>query len=193
MSDNTTFPQTDEPELTAGSETAALPEAEAEAVLPAGDNNPNLPSGYEVLVGEANADQVENAEQFGEELTSLRNLIQRYADQADQVKSQVSEVRDSLKNMFANDTELQQLEDQTKQMTTDVKAKRQRIKESPEAVQLQMKTKELKEELGEIEDTLKNYLLRYYQMTGSTVIEDEAGDEREIRINAKLSRKKQTA
>jgi len=182
MAQTTSLPSgEDDKQLNAGQE----PEA-----LPAGDENASLPAGYEVLVGSGGDKLVEDAEEFGEELSSIRNLIQRYADQADKVKEQVKEVRDSLKNIFDNDTELQELEEQTKQMTTDVKSKRQRLKESPEAVQLQMKAKEMKEELGEIEDTLKNYLLRYYQMTGSTVIEDDSGDEREIRINAKLSSKK---
>jgi ABC-type phosphate transport system auxiliary subunit len=174
-------PGDDEKRLNAGQEPDALA---------SGEDNNALPAGYEVLVSDGDEEQVEKAEEFGEELTSIRNLIQRYADQADTVRDQVKEVRDSLKNIFDNDTELQELEEQAKQMTTDVKSKRQRLKESPEAVQLQMKAKEMKEELGEIEDTLKNYLLRYYQMTGSTVIEDDSGDEREIRINAKLSSKK---
>lgn len=179
--------------LPAGQDEIQLPAGQEPAALPDGEETPALASEYEVLVGDATAELAADAEQFGEELTSLRNLIQRYAEQADQVRAQTKEVRDSLKNMFDNDTELQELEDQAKQMTTNVKSKRQRIKESPEAVQLQMKVKEFKEELGEIEDTLKNYLLRYYQMTGSTVIEDDSGTEREIRINAKLSSKKTTA
>ncbi len=180
-------------QLNPGVDDVQLEAGEAVDQLPAGEEMPALPEGYEVVVGNTSANLVEDAQQFGEELTSLRNLIQRYAQQMDDMKAQIKEVSDSLRNMFDNDTELQQLEEQAKTMTTDVKNKRQRVKESPEAVQLQMKIKEFKEEQKEISDTLNNYLLRYYQMTGSTVIEDDSGDEREIRINAKLSGKKATS
>jgi chromosome segregation ATPase len=178
--------------LPPGEEEAKLPAGEEQTALPAGEDAPSLPPGYEVVLGDDPTDQVENAEQFGEELTSLRNLIQRYAQQMDQVGSEIKELNDSLRNLFDNDTELQQLEEQAKTVNQDTKTKKQRIKESPEAVQLQMKVKEFKEEQHELEETLKNYLLRYYQMTGSTVIEDDSGDEREIKINARLSRKKAT-
>jgi methyl-accepting chemotaxis protein len=180
-------------QLPPGEEDAQLEAGASVEQLPAGEEMPALPEGYEVVVGNTSANLVEDAQQFGEELTSVRNLIQRYAQQMDDMKAQIKEVSDSLRNIFDNDTELQQLEEQAKTMTTDVKNKRQRVKESPEAVQLQMKIKEFKEEQKEISDTLTNHLLRYYQMTGSTVIEDESGDEREIRINAKLGGKKATS
>ncbi len=150
----------------------------------------DLPDGYEVLVGDDTQQSVEDAQQFAEELISLRNLIQRYADQMEKLSAEVKEHNDSLKNLMSNDQELSQLEEQAKAITTDLRAKQQRIKESPESVQIQVKVKELKEELSELKAALNNYLLRYYQMTGSTVIEDDTGDEREIVFQAKLGRKK---
>jgi KaiC/GvpD/RAD55 family RecA-like ATPase len=108
----------------------------------------------------------------------------------EKLSAEVKEHNDSLKNLMSNDQELSQLEEQAKAITTDLRAKQQRIKESPESVQIQVKVKELKEELSELKAALNNYLLRYYQMTGSTVIEDDTGDEREIVFQAKLGRKK---
>lgn len=173
----------DEKQLEAGTDPVALAD---------GNDTPALPEGYEVMVADEASmqEQLAESEEFGEELTSIRNLVQRYAQQMDQVGNDMKELRQSLQNMFDNDNDLQTLEEQAKTLTTDVKQKRQRIKESPEAVQLQMKVKELKEEQKEIQETLNNYLLRYYQLTGSKVIEDDSGAEREIRINARISKPK---
>lgn len=179
MSENTikSLPADDTQALSA-SDTVALP-------APADD--------YAVLVGpETNAKAVEQAEEFGETLVATQNLIQRYSQQFDTLKKQMSELRDSLNNIFENDNELQEKEAQAKNLTTDVKQHRQKVKESPEAVQLQMKIKELGEEKKEIEEALSNHLLRYYQLTGSQVIEQPDGTEREFNVNARLKGKKQT-
>ncbi len=143
-----------------------------------------------VLSADEMAQQTAQAEQFGEMLTSIQNIVERYGDQLDELNQKVHELRESLANLFANNEELAQAEEQEKTLKSDVKAKRQRIKESPEAVQLQIKMKELQEEANEIKQTLSNHLIRYYQMTGSQVIETAGGEEREFSLNARLKGKK---
>jgi chromosome segregation ATPase len=148
---------------------------------------------YAVLVGPEGADpnEVAQAEEFGETLLATQNLIQRYSQQFDTIKKQMSELRESLNNLFENDTELQEKEAQAKTLVTDVKQQKQKVKESPEAVQLQLKIKELGEERNEIIEALNNHLLRYYQLTGSQVIEQPDGSEREFSVSARLKGKKQ--
>lgn len=163
--------------------------------LPASDTQ-SLPApadDYAVLVGPqgADPDQVAQAEEFGETLIATQNLIQRYSQQYDTLKREMAELRESLNNLFENDTELQEKEAQAKTLTTDLKQQRQKVKESPEAVQLQLKMKEKGEERKEIEEALNNHLLRYYQLTGSQVIEQPDGTEREFSISARLKGKKQ--
>lgn len=159
------------------SDTQALPE-------PAED--------YAVLVGPQGADpsEVAQAEEFGETLIATQNLIQRYSQQDDTLRKQMGELREQLNNLFENDTDLQEKEIQAKQLTTDVKAAKQKVKESPEAVQTQLKIKELGEERKEIQEALNNHLLRYFQLTGSQVIEQPDGSEREFSISARLKAKK---
>lgn len=135
------------------------------------------------------ASEVGQAEQFGEELIAVQNLIKRYSDQFDEMNDKFKEIRDSLNNLFMNNEELNQLEEEAKVVTNKAKAKKQAVKESPEAIQLQMKAKEIKEEMNEIRQTLNNHLLRYYQMTGSQVIEEEDGTEREFSLQARLKPK----
>lgn len=178
------------------SDDLALP-ASDELALPA-SSMPELEAGDEEEVVEAfSADdlaaQAEGAEAFGESLIALQNVIHRYSGQQDELNKKMKEIRESLKNMFENDEELQKLEAQQKTANTDVKQKKQRIKESPEAVQLQMKLKEFQEEMNEMQQSLSNHLLRYYQMTGSQVIEEADGGEREFNIKARLKAKKSAA
>jgi chromosome segregation ATPase len=169
--------------------------ADTPALSPSDDKALPAPADdYAVLVGPQGADpeQVAEAEEFGETLVATQNLIQRYSQQYDTLKHQMSELRESLNNLFENDEELQAKEAEAKTLTTDLKAKRQQVKEAPEAVQLQLKIKELGEERKEIEEALNNHLLRYYQLTGSQVIENPDGSEREFSVNARLKGKKKT-
>lgn len=179
--------------LNPGEEVLALP-ADETVALPAPDEDQDLPAGYEVVASAPGAlqSQVESAEEFGDELISVQAVIRRYSEQQDKLNGEIKEIRESLRNMFSNDEELQKMEAQQKAASTDVKQKKQRIKESPEAVQLQMKMKERLEEMGEIQQSLSNHLLRYFQMTGSQVIEEPDGGEREFSVKARLKGKKRT-
>ncbi len=184
---NATLPAADDLALPA-SDTPAL-EASDTLELESGDEVTEI----ETFSADEMAGQVQDAEAFGESLMSLQNVIRRYGQQQDELNKKIKEIRESLKNMFENDEELQKLEAQQKTANTDVKQKKQRIKESPEAVQLQMKIKEFQEEMNEMQQSLSNHLLRYYQMTGSQVIEEEDGGEREFNIKARLKAKKSAA
>lgn len=163
-------------------------------LLPASDDQalPAPAEDYAVLVGPEGATEqaVAQAEEFGETLIATQNLIERYSQQYDTIKKQMSELREQLNNIFENDSELQEKEAQAKTLTTDVKQHRQKVKESPESVQLQLKIKEIGEEKKEIEEALNNHLLRYYQITGSQVIEQPDGTEREFSVSARLKGKK---
>jgi predicted nuclease with TOPRIM domain len=175
------------------STTQALPPSDTPE-LEAGDDTQALPSGYEVVVTDEDAvsGQVAVAEEFGDELISVQGIIRRYSEQQEKLNGEIKERRESIKNLFENNEELQKLEETQKTVNTDVKQKKQRIKESPEAVQLQMKLKELQEEMAEVQQSLSNHLLRYFQMTGSQVIEEADGNEREFSLKARLKGKKRS-
>lgn len=181
MSDDAMLSPAPMPALSAD-ETPAL-EANTSAALSAGDDYVALDT----------SSQVQDAEAFGEELLSVQSIIRRYGDQQDELNRKIKEIRESLRNLYQNDEELQKLEQQQKTASTDVKQKKQRIKESPEAVQLQMKVKEFQEEMNEVQQSLSNHLLRFFQMTGTQVIEDEDGVEREFTVKARLKAKKREA
>ncbi len=191
MADDTQLTDTDAPELEAGDEVVSLESGDEIESLESGEGIA-LPDGYEVLVSDEDesVDQVANAEAFGESLMAIQNIIQRYSIEFDDVNVKLKDIREMMKNLFDNDAELQELEEQAKTVTQDARNRKQRVKESPESVELQMKMKELKEEQNEIQETLNNHLLRYYQMTGSQVIEEPDGTEREFKVQARLKAKK---
>lgn len=178
--------------IQAGDDTVALPEPSTPE-LESGEDTA-LPSGYEVVVNDTDSvmSEVASAEEFGDELISVQSVIRRYSEQQEKLNGEIKERRESLKNLFENNEELQKLEETQKTVNSDVKQKKQRIKESPEAVQLQMKLKELQEEMAEVQQSLSNHLLRYFQMTGSQVIEEADGNEREFSLKARLKGKKRS-
>jgi hypothetical protein len=53
-----------------------------------------------------------------------------------------------------------------------------------------MKMKEVQDEINEVKGTLNNHLVRYFQMTGSQVIEEPDGSEREFSLQARLKKAK---
>ncbi len=161
----------------------ALPEPEIE-VLPEGEIG--------ALSADELASQTVQAEEFGEQLTAIQNIVERYGDQLDELNKKIRDLRESLTNLFENNEELQEAEQKEKAVKTEVTAKKQRIKESPEAVQFQIKIKELLEEANEVKQTVSNHLIRYYQLTGSQVIETASGGEREFSVSARLKGKKKT-
>jgi chromosome segregation ATPase len=170
------------------SDTELLETGDVSPALPAGEETQALPEGYEILVDspETLDQETHAAEEFGETLVAVQNMVLRYSHQLDELNEKMKHIRESLSNLMDNDNELQELEQKAKTLTTDVKQRKQRVKESPEAVQLQMKANEYKEEKSEIMQTLSNHLLRYFQMTGSRVIEDQDGTEREFSISARM-------
>lgn len=185
MTDTTALPQPNDVALPEGEEVKALPASETPVLEASVDEVQPL------SVTELEA-QTQQAEEFGEVLMSLQNIVQRYGDQLDELNGKIKELRDSLNNLFANNEDLQKAEEQEKTLKNDVKQKRQRIKESPEAVQMQMKIRESQEEANEIKQSLSNNLIRYYQMTGSQVIENADGTEREFSVSARLKGKKKS-
>jgi predicted nuclease with TOPRIM domain len=150
-----------------------------------------LPSGYEVVATTpALAEEVKEAEQFGESLTALQNLITHYSERFDKLSEDLKQIRESMRNLLDNNQELQEAEQKAKNATMDVKTNKQKVKSSPEAVQFQMKMKEVQDEINEVKGTLNNHLVRYFQMTGSQVIEEPDGSEREFSLQARLKKAK---
>lgn len=140
----------------------------------------------QALTPEEIAAQAEAADKLGETLISLQALIERHSARLEELQNEMRELGEQQRNLVENDTQLSELSEAAEEVNNKVKARQTALKQSPEMVQLTLKRKELKEEVVEMQQTISNHLVRYYQMTGSQVIETSDGQEREFAISARL-------
>ncbi len=127
-----------------------------------------------------------NQADVGEALTSLQNIIERNANELDRIKEQMGELRESLKSVFENDSELAHAEEEATALTQQVKERKSKLQTSPQATQLKTKITELNEQKKEIEEALNNHLLNLYQITGTNTFDTSDGAQREFKVRASL-------
>jgi len=129
---------------------------------------------------------------IGEALTSLQNIIERNASELDRIKEELKIERDSLKNVFENDSELAHAEEEAQAVTTQLKERKAKLQSSPQATQIKTKITELNDQKKEIEEALNNHLLNLYQITGTNTFDTSDGSQREFKIRASLMGGKKT-
>ena len=127
-----------------------------------------------------------SADETAEALTGLQNIIERNANELDRIKEQLKIERNSLKNVFENDTELAQVEEQATQVVQQVKERKSKLQTSPQVTQLKSKIGELNDQKKEIEEALNNHLLNLYHITGTNTFDTSDGAQREFRVRASL-------
>lgn len=171
-------------------ETTALPQAEDELALESGDDlaQKALSSASQ---GSMDADdETAASDQLADTLSSLQNVIERNADLLTQLQSDMKLKRESLKNVFENDSQLSEATEQQQEVSQKVKERKSKLQSSPEVTQLKTQIGELNEQKKEIEEALSNHLLNYYQLTNSTSFDTSDGDQWEFNIKAKVKGRK---
>ena len=135
-------------------------------------------------------DEVAQSDQVAQALTALQNVIERNANELNRVSDELKEKRDSLKNIFEDDQELAVAEEQVQQFSSQVKERRAKLQADPQSTGLKVQIGELNEQKKEIEETLSNHLVNYYQLTHSTSFDTSDGDQWEFKIHAKVKPRK---
>lgn len=158
-----------------------------DALSQAGQNTKALPADTD--------DDFENEEarsnQLAETLTSLQNVIERNAEHLQTIANEMKEKREELKNVFDNDSTLAQADEIAKQASVQVKERRSALQSDPQVTSLKVQIGELNEQKKEIEESLSNHLVNYYQLTNSKSFDTADGDQWEFSIKAKVkSRRK---
>ncbi len=177
-------------QLDAPEETTALPESEEDLKLESGED---LAAAALADVSAADTtidDETAASNQLADTLASLQNVIERNADLLTQLANDLKLKRESLKNIFDNDTQLSEATQQQKEVTQQVKERKSKLQSSPEVTQLKTQIGELNEQKKEIEEALSNHLLNYYQITNSTSFDTSDGDQWEFNIKAKVKGRK---
>lgn len=151
-------------------------------------NNQNQPPSSQDLATQA-LQESEQSDQFAETLQSLEKVIERNANQLDEMKDELKKRRQMLKNYFENDTQLAEVEEQAIEYKNQVKERKASLQFEPQVVDLQVKIKELRERQKETQETLSNHLVNHHRMTNSTSFDTSDGDQWEYQIQARIKAK----
>lgn len=148
-------------------------------------------SAVDQIVDQALTEQKDkkNSDNLAETLEALQNVIENNAKMLVELNKNMKEHRDMLKNIFDNDSELQELEKQAKESTTKLKEKKARLNQETEVVNKKLEINELREQKKEIEETLSSHLLNYFQLTNSKSFDTSNGDQWDFDIKAKVKTK----
>jgi hypothetical protein len=131
-------------------------------------------------------DEVEASDELATTLASLQNMIEQYARQLQEVNQEIKEHRETMKNVFDNDGQLAEAEQQAQIITDALKTRKGQLQNDPQVTQLKVKIGEGTEKKKEIEETLSNHLVHYYQLTNSTSFDTSDGDQWEFKIRAQV-------
>ncbi len=137
-----------------------------------------------------NFDDVKMSNKIGETILSLQNLIEKYARQLQELNKQLAEKKDSYRNFFNNDVELNEAQEKAKELTKFIKKRKAELRSHPQIVELSSEIKQLNEEKKELEQSLSNYLVTYHALTNSNSFDTSEGDQWEFEIKAKIKPKR---
>lgn len=134
-------------------------------------------------------EELKASDELAETLSSLQSIIERNANELDRVKTELKDKRESLKSLFENDSPLQEIQNEVEVMTQQVKERKSKINNDPQATSLKLSIGDLNQEKKEIEETLSNHLINFYSMTNSKSFDTSSGDQWEFDIRAKVKGK----
>lgn len=134
--------------------------------------------------------EVEASNKIAETLNALQGVIERNAHELQELDKTVREKRNMLKNMIDNSADIGEVEAKAKALNDELKQKKAKIAADPATVSLKLQIAELSQNKKEIEETLSDHLVNYYQLTGSTSFDTSDGDQWEYNIKARVKAKK---
>lgn len=154
--------------------------------LPAGDDLALEALGDDDQPVASTNDEVAASDELAETLTALQGVIERNASKLDQAKQQLKILREQLKSVFDNDSDLQEASQQAKTFTSQVRERKSHLQSDPTVTRLKSQIGEMNEQKKEIEEALSGHLVNYYSLTNSTSFDTSDGDQREFSIKASV-------
>ncbi len=143
----------------------------------------------EPTLAEQTQSEVEKSDEFAETLQSLEQLIERHANQLEEIKNDLSNQRQMLRDYFANDQQLSEVEDESDQLKKQVKERKSQLENEPQAKELKLKISELKKRRKEIQESLSNHLVNHYRLTDSNSFDTSEGNQWEYSVKARVKAK----
>lgn len=111
-----------------------------------------------------------------EEFTAIKNLVANYFQKLIEAKGELRTMNESVNDTLAGDSELNDVDDQIKQLHQKRASILNRIKVVPSFASLIQKRKDQAQEIKEIKGALDNYLLQFYKITGTQEFESLDGE-----------------
>ncbi|HEX7017878.1 MAG TPA: hypothetical protein VF209_03155 [Patescibacteria group bacterium] len=133
-----------------------------------------------------NDDEIAKSDELADTLMHLQGVIERNAQQLEKIRKEIKEKRELLRNIFENDTELAEAKSQADQYTQQVKERKSKLQADPQSTSLKVQIGEMTQQLKEVEETLSNHLVNYYQLTNSKSFDTSEGDQWEFDVRAKV-------
>jgi len=161
-----------------------------EPSLPSGDDLAAQALGQSTAVAPSTDEETQASDKIAETVTHLQTIIERNADQLDALKAKNKLLREQLKSIYENDTELTEATQMSEQVLTQLKERKSKLKADPQITKLQVELAELAQQKKEIEEALSDHLVNYYQLTSSKSFDTSDGDQREFVIRAAVKSKR---
>lgn len=136
-------------------------------------------------------DEVKTSDDLAQSLNYLQNVIERNATELERIEHEIKEKRESLASVFENDAELSTAQEEAEQASLKLKERRGNLQNNPQVATLRVQLKEMSDQKKEVEETLSNHLINYFQITQSTSFDTSDGDQWDFSVKARVkSRKK---
>ncbi|MBP7876023.1 hypothetical protein KA012_03435 [Candidatus Woesebacteria bacterium] len=135
-------------------------------------------------------DEVKTSDDLAQSLNFLQNVIERNATELERIEHEMKEKRESLQSVFENDAELSVAEEEASQASLKLKERRGNLQNNPQVATLRVQLKEMQDQKKEVEETLSNHLINYFQITQSKSFDTSDGDQWDFSVKAKVKARK---
>lgn len=122
----------------------------------------------------------------GEMLINMESMIKNLINAIDKLADESKKHKEMLDDIFENSPTFREHRDKSKEASKTLAATKAEILKQPQAAELNDKVKNLKSELRENKDSLSDYLQEYARMAGVDEIQDDNGQMRKIKYDARL-------
>lgn len=139
---------------------------------------------------ESTDEELAASDKLADTLTSLQHLIERHANEVEDLKKKLREKSSSLRDVFDNDPGYAEAQAEIETHSAKVKEHKARLQSTPQITSLKVQIAELREQKKELEETLSNHLVNYHSLTHSNSFDTSDGDQWEFSINAKIKPRK---
>lgn len=131
-------------------------------------------------------DEQNNQQGTKDELTTIESAISQRVQKLSELKTELKLQNEMLNSYLENDETYREVSEIAKKASQKKSAVKRELLSKSEAGDLPNKVRELRDEVKEVNDALSYYLREYQRITGTSEIEGEDGEMRQIVYTARL-------